>query len=437
MTPRPAGMTLAQVIAEKALADPASPAIWFDGTVIDYAALHAMAWRRAAALRAMGLQAGSRVGILLGNEPEWVALALATSALGITLAPLNTWYKPAELAWTMRHCQLQLLIAQRQLLNTDYGAIFGQLLKEQEFEHLVDLVMIGEPVSGALDHANFLELATPEGIAGIDAIAAAVEPDSAAYVLYTSGSTAEPKGVILNHRGVVENGFDLGQRRAISAQDRTWLGAPLFHALGATNALPATLTAGACLVLQGAFEAGKALDVIEASGATVYCGTGNMSRAIVDHPQFTPQRVSTLNKGNAGPGAEYKRLTLVEMGIVHAVPAYGLTETYGNAATGAWDDPLDIKMTTDGIALEGQEIVVVDPSSGASLGPGEVGLVLVRGNVTPGYLDNPEETAKVFRSDGFFNTGDFGTLDEKGRLTFHSRLKDVIKTAGSTAAPLA
>jgi fatty-acyl-CoA synthase len=295
---------------------------------------------------------------------------------------------------------------------------------------LRSVVMIGESVPGTIGWDEFL--------ARGDAIAAplpVVDPETIAFILYTSGSTADPKGVMLRHRGVVENGFDLGQRRAIGPEDRVYLGTPLFYALGATNALPATLTAGASLVLMDAFDAGRTIEIVERTGATVYYGTGNMSRAIIDHPEYRQPRIGTLKKGNAGLGAEYKRLTLVEMEITGAVPAYGLTETYGNAAVGEVDDPLDVKMATNGRPLPGQEIVIVDPDTGKPLPQGTTGLVLVRGHITAGYLDNPTETAKALRPDGFFDTGDLGSIDADGRMLFHSRLKEVIKSGGINISP--
>src|SRR3546814_8665945 len=136
---------------------------------------------------------------------------------------------------------------------------------------------------------------------------------------------------MLNGRCVVENGIELARRRGIVADDKVWFGTPLFYGLGATNALPATLTLGATIVLQDYFEAGRAIDVIHRSGATVYYGTGNMTRAMLDHPDYRQAMIGSLQKGNAGTVAEYKRLTLVEMGIKGAVPAYGLTIPSGNA----------------------------------------------------------------------------------------------------------
>ncbi len=425
--------------SEKAAIAPNHPAILFGDTRLSYAELHARAGVAARGLLAIGVRPGERIGILIGNAPEWVVMALAASAIGATLAPLNSWYKPTELAWTIRHCGLVAIVAVRRFLKADYGAVFADLLPglgdglpDAGFPRLRSLVMIGDPVAGAIGWEDFLSA----GASFPDDALPDVDPEAPAYVLYTSGSTADPKGVLLAHRGVVENGFDLGQRRGIGPEDRTWLGTPLFYALGVTNALPATLTAGATLVLQGAFEAGAALDTIERTRATVYYGTGNMSRALLDHLAFAPERVASLKKGNAGLGAEYKRLTLIELNITGAVPAYGLTETYGNAAVGRHDDPLDVKLATDGTALPGMEIRIVDPETGEARVAGEIGLVLIRGHVTDGYLDNPEETARALRPDGFFDTGDLGSLDAEGRLRFHSRLKDVIKSGGINVSPI-
>jgi fatty-acyl-CoA synthase len=215
-----------------------------------------------------------------------------------------------------------------------------------------------------------------------------------------------------------------------------WLGTPLFYALGATNALPAALTAGAALILQGSFDPGLAIETIHRLEASVYYGAGNMARTIVDHPDFSRARIGSLQKGNAGLGAEYKRLALIEMGISRAVPAYGLTETYGNAAVGHPDDPLEVKLSTDGMPLPGMEIRIVDPNTDAAMERGGAGLILVRGHTTAGYLGNPVETASALRPDGFFNTGDLGKFDGEGRLIFLSRIKDVIKSSGINVSPM-
>jgi len=444
---RPSGKTLAEVVRENARVAPNRPAIFFEDQTISYGELQQRVEQAARALLAMGVQLGDRIGLLLGNEPDWIVLALAAAATGALLVPLNTWYKRQELAWTMRHCGLSLVIAAGRYLKTDYAGLFSELipqladwapgnLRAPQLPELRTVIFFGDAPRGALSWTEFLKAGEAVDGQSLKAANAAVSPESAAYVLYTSGSTAEPKGVLLCHGGMVENGFDLGQRRAIDAGDRVWLGTPLFYALGATNALPAALTAGAALVLQGSFDAGLAIRTIHRHAATVYYGAGNMARNIIDHADFSRAKLGSLSKGNAGLGAEYKRLTLVEMGIAKAVSAYGLTETYGNAAVGFPDDPLEMKLTTDGAPLPGMEIVIADPGTYLPLPRGRAGLVLVRGHTTPCYLGNPAETAKVLRDDGFFDTGDLGKLDDNGRLVFLSRLKDVIKSNGINISPV-
>lgn len=445
---RPVGKTLAMVVRETARRSPRHPAIIENGRAISYSELQERSVGAARALLAIGIGRGDRIGVLLGNQSEWVMMALAASHVGAGFVPLNTWYKQTELSWTIRHCGLKLLVSAARFLKTDFADILLRLIPEVRgaapagiasaaYPALKSLFFIGDEIpSGTLGWHDFDRLQNHTSAADVEAAAAKVAPGDTAFVLYTSGSTAEPKGVLLNHGGVIENGFELGRRRGITREDRVWLGAPLFYGLGATNALPATFTRGASLVLQGHFEAGRAIAAIEQSAATVYYGTGNMTRAILDHPDYSQSRVGSLQKGNAGTVAEYKRMTLVEMGIKSAVPAYGLTESYGNATVGWPDDPLEAKLETNGTPLPGMEMRIVDPQTGRDVAKGEMGLVLLRGHTTPGYLNNPDETAKALRPDGFFDTGDLGWLDGDGRFRFHSRLKEIIKSGGINVSPV-
>lgn len=436
--PRPPEKTLAGVIAGHAARAPGHAAIIDGATTLSYIELLQRGERAARALLAQGLRRGDAVAILLGNEAEWGVQAVAASMIGVTLVPLNTWYKRDEIVWTLRHCRPRLVLSTTRLLKTDYVAVLGAVAEILQTEGALPppVAFAGKVPPGSVSWDDMLREGDRVAAADLTAASAAAMPDAAAFILYTSGSTAEPKGVVLNHRGVIENGYDLAIRRGITNEDLVWLGSPLFYGLGATNAVPATFTCGATLVLQGHFEAGSAIDTIHRTGATVYYGTGNMTRAILDHADFSPTRVATLQKGNAGTVAEYKRMTLVEMGIAGAVPAYGLTETYGNVTVGNVDDPIEVKIAANGPPLPGFEMRIVDPDSGRDLPLGETGLVLVRGHTTPGYLGNPTETAKALRPDGFFDTGDLGRLDANGHFIFHARLKEVIKSGGINVSPV-
>lgn len=445
--PPEAGASLGGMLDNMARQRGSHPAILYFDERISYAELRERAREAALALLALGVKRGDRVGALLANQPEWMVMCFAAAYVGATFVPLNTWYKKAELGWTLRHCGVSLLVMVSKFLNQDFGAMVRDIVPELDtaspgelhaasLPELRTVVVLGEPLRGALTWKAFLGAGPSVGGVALEQAISAVSEADPAFILYTSGSLAEPKGVLLNHGGVVQNGFLMGERRDIVADDRVWLGSPLFYGLGATNAMPVALTHGATLVLQGSFDARTAIEVIEASEATVYYGTGNMTRAILDHPDYRQSRIGSLEKGNAGTMTEYKRMTLVEMGVSRACPAYGLTESYGNATVGMADDPLDAKLRTNGRPLPGTEMRIVDPRTHEPLAAGEIGLVLLRGHTTPGYYGNPEETRKALRPDGYFDTGDLGLLDAEGRFVFHSRLKEVIKSGGINVSPL-
>ena len=444
---RPVATTLAGVLDERARRHPRRPAVFHDGRTVSYGELRDAARAVAASLLALGVRRGDRVGVLLGNEPDWLAMAFGAAWIGATCVPLNTWYKRDEIAWTLRHCGVRCFVSTDRILGQDFAGAVADLFPAMEtaaqgelalegFPELRAVAVLGDAPRGALDRDALRRLSL--GVPGrvLDEALAAVRAEDIAFILYTSGSTADPKGVTLAHGGVVANGWDMGVRRRVGPDDRVWLGSPLFYALGATNALPVALTHGASLVLHGHFEAGRAIDAIERTGATVWYGTGNMSRAVLDHPDYAYRRIATLQKGSAGTMTEYKRMTLVEMRMTLACGAYGLTETYGQATVHEADDPLEVKLHTNGRALPGMEIAIVDPSSGAPLRQGETGLVLVRGHTTPGYYRNEAENARTLRTDGWFDTGDLASLDTESRLVFHARLKEVIKTGGINVSPM-
>jgi fatty-acyl-CoA synthase len=445
--PRPHGLTLASVLEEVADRRPAHPAILYRDETISYGELRDAARSIASSLLALGVRRGDRVGALLSNQPEWVMMAMGAAYVGAVFVPFNTWYKRNEIGWLLRHCGVCCFVVADRFLKQDYTLVLRELLPElrqcipgglaaREFPSLRSLVVLGQSMAGAFTWEEFLSVGARQSRREVSEARAAVIPDDPAFILYTSGSTADPKGVLLAHGGIIANGWDMGTRRGVTADDRVWLGSPLFYGLGAANALPVTLTRGATLVLQGAFDAGTAIGVIERTRSTVYYGTGNMSRAILDHPDYERRRIATLQKGNAGTMTEYKRLTLVEMGIAQACAAYGLTESYGNATVSEVDDPLDVKLSTSGRPLPGIEVTIVDPQSGRPLGCGEIGLILLRGHTTPGYYNNDEENRRAFRGDGSFDTGDLGSLDPQGRLRFHARLKEVIKSGGINVSPM-
>lgn len=438
--------TLGGLLGEVAERYSRHDAVVFEGDRLDYSQLDQAVTAVAKGLLALGLRRGDRVAALLDNRPEWLVLFFAVARIGATSVPLNTWYKASELGYVLRHSRPVLLVALPRLLDIEFDRVVLQLVPELEhsepgelrsrsYPWLRTVVLLGHRQSGTLAWDDLVSLGRSVSDDVLHASAAQVSPEDLALILYTSGSTARPKAVTLVHRGIVKNGFDIGERRWITSDDRVWLGAPLFYALGAVNGMPAAVTHGAAIVLQGHFDAGRALDVIEQERCSVYYGVGLMTRRILAHPKYDRSRVRSLEKGNAGISAEDKRLSLVELGLRLATCSYGLTETYGNCTGGLPDEPLDTKIETAGLPLPGFELSVVDPANGRPLPNGEVGLLKLRGYVTPGYMDDPAADRQVFDSDGFFDTGDLGSLGTDGRWRFHSRLKEVIKTSGVNVSP--
>jgi fatty-acyl-CoA synthase len=263
-----------------------------------------------------------------------------------------------------------------------------------------------------------------------------VTPEDLLYILYTSGSTATPKGVTLAHRGVIENGFGIGERQHLTAEDRLWLAVPLFWSFGSANALPAILTHGGTIVLQEAFEPGEALDLLEREGCTVYYGMANMARAILEHPDRRRCRLDRMRTGLTIGLPEDIALTMEAVGARELCNVYGSTETYGNCAVTDAHDPVEIRLTTQGLPLPGMDIRVVDPSGGGALPRGEIGELRVKGYTTPGYYRDPEATRVAFDGGGYFATGDLGLVGDDGRVRFRGRLKEIIKTGGVNVAPL-
>ena len=257
-----------------------------------------------------------------------------------------------------------------------------------------------------------------------------------ALILYTSGSSANRKAVRLKHYGVVENGFNIGERMALGPTDRVLLSAPLFCSYGSANALAAAITHGGTLVLQERFEAAGAIDLIEKFGCTAIYTLPGMTKAIVTRPEFAPSRVRTLRTGlTIGTPQEFL-FAVNSLGAAQLCNIYGATETYGNCCVTSCHWPVEKRANCQGAPLPGNEMRFIDVDSGEPVGPGEIGLTEVRGYVRAGYSGaSSDQNAIAFTADGFYRTGDVGRLDEDGAFVFIGRNTEMIKRAGINVSP--
>jgi fatty-acyl-CoA synthase len=404
------------------------PAVVAGDRATTYRQLFDAASRVAGGLKARGIGRGSRVGILIENRREWLEAAFGTTALGAVAAPLSTWSREGELDYLVGDALLDALVAVGSFGGQDFAAALARL--QPRHPRLRTIVIVGAARQpGWLAYDAFVAGAEP--VIDDDA-----DPRDDAFILYTSGSSARPKAVRLRHGTIIDNGFAIGERMALTEADRVLLAPPLFWAYGAVNALPATLTHGAALVLQPRVEPGFWLDLIERERCTAVYTLPSMTGAAIRHPEFRRERTKTLRTGLMIGSAEEVRIAATELGVADICNIYGATETYGNCVVtpAAW--PLDRRMQSQGSPLPGMTIRIVDPETGRVLPPGAAGAVEVAGHVTPGYCGaSAEHNAAAFTADGYFRTGDIALLDEEGDFHFVARGSDIIKRAGINVSP--
>ena len=414
---------------------------------VSYRDLQAASEAVARSLLTLNVQRGDRVACLMRNRWEWVACCLGVAKAGATFVPLNTWYRRNELAWTLRHTDAVCLLAEPQFLGHDYAADLEAIepslataepgdIKGSQLPSLRTVVYLDGKAPGALTWTGFLSVGAGTSIQAVRDRQSSVDANDPLFVLYTSGSTAEPKGVVLPQESTIVNGRGIGDRRGLDGDDRIWLGSPLFYGLGATNCLPVVLSRGATLVVQGRFHPEEAIRVIERHECSVFYGMSNMIRQIRDCSGFDRHRLRTLRKGTAGIERNERRVLIEEMGVELATQSYGATEVCGNCFGGHPGDSLDLKLDTCGQLLPGFEAKVVDPETGRTKEPGEVGLLKIRGHTALGYLNAPGLTAAAFDADGYYDTGDLGSIGADGYFRYKARVKEMVKTGGINVSPL-
>jgi fatty-acyl-CoA synthase len=399
---------------------------------LTYAELAAEARACARGLHRLGVRRGDRVAVLMGNRPEWLVAYFGAMSLGAGVVGVNTWATARELAYQLGHAKAAVLIAATHWRDRDFAALLAEIERPPALKHLLS---VGEPTPpGWRPFAELAAFGEAVSEAELAAAEGEVGAQDLACLLYTSGSTARPKGVPLLQGHLIENSWHIGERQRQTADDRLWLAVSMFWSFACANALLATMTHGGTVVLQHDFEPGEALRLIEAERCTVFYGTPNMALALAQHPDRAKRDLSSLRCGATIGTPEQMRL-VVELGVTKISNVYGLTEAYGNSAVCDADDPLEVRLTACGQPLPGVTVKIVDPETRQPVAPGGVGEICLKGRLTPGYLDDPERTAEAFDAEGFLLTGDLGFLDEAGRIRFRGRLKEMVKTGGINVAP--
>ncbi|CAN5736454.1 AMP-binding protein [soil metagenome] len=438
MAHAPFARTFIDVVREQAARDPEQMALVSAQGSFTYADLAARAARVAGALRAAGVNRGDHVGVLLSNRVEWIDVCLGAGAVGAVTVPLSTWSTKSELAFLLSDAGLALFIASARFGERDFGADLASLqatagMPPRERVGLLDAAVANTSTQSYLRFEDVIAQAEPLGALPPGEGSSAGED---ALVLYTSGSTSAPKAVPLKQYAVIENGFNIGERQGLTSVDRVYLASPLFWAFGGSNALPATFTHGATLVLAEKFDAANAMDLIERERCTSMYTLPAMTSAIARHADYSKVRLASLRTG-VTIGSPEDFLSAVEtLGVPELCNIYGATETCGNCAVTWHHWPLEQRAQCQGTPLPGQEMRFVDEITGAILPPHTPGLCEVRGYTTQGYQGaSAAQNAKAFTEDGFYRTGDMGMLNEQGAFVFVGRVSEMIKRAGINVSP--
>jgi acyl-CoA synthetase (AMP-forming)/AMP-acid ligase II len=405
-------------------------------TGLSYAELFEASRAFGAALVAAGMQTGERASIWAFNSVDWVIAALGVWQAGAVLVPVNTRYKGTEAADILARSRCRVLITVTDFLATDYVAMLRAAGRDlPDLETIV--VARGKAPEGTESWVGFLARATDESRAEVDRRRTRVTPGDPSDILFTSGTTGLPKGVVSTHSRTLVVATDWAAMTGLQPGDRYLQVNPYFHMFGLKAGILACVAAGTTMLPEPVLDVPRALQRVADERVTVLPGTPTLYQSILDHPDRDRYDLSSLRVGTIGAAdipVELIRRILDELPYSLLISGYGLTEGGTAAATAFHDDPETIA-TTVGRARPTFELRLVD-ERGDDVPPGGEGEILLRGgSVMREYLDDPEATREVLSPDGWLKTGDVGQLTDSGCLKIVGRVKDMFIVGGFNAYP--
>jgi fatty-acyl-CoA synthase len=391
----------------------------------------------AAALHALGVGCGDRVGIWSPNRSEWLVTQFATARLGAILVNINPAYRVAELAYALNKASVSVLVSASRFKTSDYLGMLVQLgfgTADTQLPTLRYVIRLG--AGGHADMMDWSALMAQGHTRLPDA--QSLNAHQAINIQFTSGTTGAPKGATLTHHNIVNNAIAVAACMRFSEQDRLCIPVPLYHCFGMVLSVLACTSVGAAMVFPGeGFDPVETLSAVQAERCTALHGVPTMFIAELDHPEFSKFDLSTLRTGiMAGAPCPIEVMRRVQslMHMREVTIAYGMTETSPVSFQSATDDPLDKRVTTVGRVLPHLEVRIVD-TQGQTVPIGETGELCTRGySVMQGYWDEPERTADTIQ-DGWMHTGDLATMDADGYCNIVGRLKDMVIRGGENIYP--
>ncbi len=405
----------------------------------------------ARALLSMGVRPGSHVAVWATNLPQWYIAFWAVTKIGGVLVTMNTAYKIHEAEYLLRQSDTHTLIMIDGYRDSNYAEIInelcpeladtkpGQPLHSFRLPFLRNVITVGFRQKGCLTWEEALALGQKVPVEEVYRRAAAVDIHDVCNMQYTSGTTGFPKGVMLTHYNVVNNGKCIGDRMDLSTADRMMIQVPMFHCFGMVLAMTAAMTHGVTLHPLPYFSPKPALACINNESITAFHGVPTMFIAMLEHPDFAKTDFSYMRTGiMAGSPCPISVMQDVvdKMHMTEITIVYGQTEASPGCTMSSVDDPLEVRVATVGRALPEIECKIVDPETGEEMPVGETGEFVARGyNIMKGYYKMPRATASAIDREGWLHTGDLACKTEDGNYKITGRLKDMIIRGGENIYP--
>ncbi len=404
-------------------------------------------------MMAMGIKKGDHVGIWATNLPEWMLTMFASAKIGAVLVTVNTNYKQFELEYLLRQSDTKMLVMMPENRDNSYmkhvEALMPSLLTNPPEEtgdpglpFLKSVVVIGETHDipmGARRFSDFYDLAEAVPEAELEALIASAKTHDVINMQYTSGTTGFPKGVMLTHHNITNNGQFMGDRMKFTSDDRLLIVVPLFHCFGCVLGVMSCLTHGTTMVLMERYHPLKEMEILVAQRCTAVHGVPTMFIGMLEHPDFDKFDFSRLRTGiMAGSPCPIKAMRDVntKMHMNEITIVFGQTESSPGMTQSSADDPLELRVATVGKLLPCTEGKIVSPETGLEQPRGVPGEIVTRGYlVMKGYYKMPEATRLAIDNEGWLHTGDIGTMDEEGNFRITGRLKDMIIRGGENVYP--
>ena len=402
-------------------------------------------------LLGLGIKKGDHIAIWATNIPEWLIILFASAKIGAVLVTVNTNYKVFELEYLLRQSDTKMLVMLDKFKDSNYVEIVRELCPEidnakdgyvenEKLPFLKRIVIAGTDLKpqGMLPFENIKDFGKNVSDEELNNITLSLDKDDIVNIQYTSGTTGFPKGVMLTHYNILNNGKSIGDCMKFTDKDKLCICVPLFHCFGLVLATMAAVTHATSIVLVDYFRPLDVLGAVQDEKCTALHGVPTMFIAMLEHPDFKKYKLNLRTGIMAGSPCPVKVMqqTIDEMGMTEITIAYGQTEASPVCTQTSTDDSIERRVQTVGKMLPGIEGKIVDPETGKTLAPNMPGEFCARGyNIMKGYYKMPEATALAIDKDGWLHTGDLCTVDEHGYYKVVGRIKDMIIRGGENIYP--